>query len=70
LVLSHGSEAQRPVLIGADGGIYEQAGAPTGYRVEIRTYIVGPRGEFPVDANGTVSGDPFEEFADAVEESL
>jgi|GEM_PF-2783809 len=55
--------------IGADGGIYERAGAPTGYRLEIRTYIVGPRGEFPVDANGNISGDPFEEFAEAAEES-
>jgi hypothetical protein len=51
--------------IGADGGIYEQTGDPTGYSVETRVYIVGPRGEFPVDANGNISGDPFEEFADA-----
>jgi len=55
-------------LDGADGGIYEQDGAPTGYQVEIRKYIVGPCGEFPIDQSGNVAGDPFEEFADAVEE--
>jgi len=45
--------------IGADGGVYDQAGASTGYHVETRRFIVGPRGEFPIDQSGNVAGDPF-----------